>query len=35
MNNRRFARTAGWLVLPCVVAAGLLACYQALHGPVC
>ncbi|MBC4938427.1 c-type cytochrome [Pseudomonas lactis] len=27
MNNRRFARTAGWLVLPCVVAAGLLAWY--------
>ncbi|WP_421534799.1 c-type cytochrome [Pseudomonas marginalis] len=27
MNNRRFARTAGWLVLPCLVAAGLLAWY--------
>ena len=27
MNNRRFARTAGWLVLPCVVAAGVLAWY--------
>ncbi|MGE1153233.1 c-type cytochrome [Pseudomonas kitaguniensis] len=27
MNNRRFARTAGWLALPCVVAAGLLAWY--------
>ncbi|AUG41172.1 alcohol dehydrogenase [Pseudomonas chlororaphis] len=27
MNNRRFARTAGWLALPCLVAAGLLAWY--------
>jgi mono/diheme cytochrome c family protein len=27
MNNRRFARTVGWLALPCVVAAGLLAWY--------
>ncbi|MCK6189401.1 cytochrome c [Pseudomonas sp. EYE_354] len=27
MNTRRFARTAGWLALPCVVAAGLLAWY--------
>ena len=27
MNNRRFARTAGWLVLPCLVAAGVLAWY--------
>lgn len=27
MNNRRFARTAGWLVLPCLVAAGALAWY--------
>ena len=27
MNNRRFARTAGWLVLPCLVAAGVLVWY--------
>ena len=27
MNNRRFARTAGWLALPCLVVAGLLAWY--------
>ncbi|MFT0866142.1 c-type cytochrome [Pseudomonas sp. CAM1A] len=27
MNNSRFARTAGWLALPCLVAAGLLAWY--------
>ncbi|MGU9854021.1 c-type cytochrome [Pseudomonas koreensis] len=27
MNNRRFARTAGWLAVPCLVAAGLLAWY--------
>jgi mono/diheme cytochrome c family protein len=27
MNNRRFARTVGWLALPCLVAAGLLAWY--------
>ena len=27
MNNRRFARTAGWLVLPCLVAAAVLAWY--------
>ena len=27
MNNRRFARTAGWLALPGLVAAGLLAWY--------
>ncbi|UII73580.1 cytochrome c [Pseudomonas sp. HN11] len=27
MNNRRFVRTAGWLALPCLVAAGLLAWY--------
>ena len=27
MNTRRFARTAGWLALPCLVAAGLLAWY--------
>ncbi|MDH0731833.1 cytochrome c [Pseudomonas sichuanensis] len=27
MNNRRFATTAGWLALPCLVAAGLLAWY--------
>ncbi|MCI0997535.1 cytochrome c [Pseudomonas corrugata] len=27
MNNPRFARTVGWLALPCVVAAGLLAWY--------
>ncbi|KTC47488.1 alcohol dehydrogenase [Pseudomonas fluorescens ABAC62] len=27
MNNRRFARTVGWLALPCVVAAGLMAWY--------
>jgi mono/diheme cytochrome c family protein len=25
MNNSRFARTVGWLALPCLVAAGLLA----------
>jgi len=27
MNNSRFARTAGWLALPCLAAAGLLAWY--------
>ncbi len=27
MNNRRFARTVGWLALPCVIAAGLMAWY--------
>ncbi|CRM23805.1 MULTISPECIES: c-type cytochrome [Pseudomonas] len=27
MNNRRFARTAGWLALPCLIVAGLLAWY--------
>jgi mono/diheme cytochrome c family protein len=27
MNNSRFARTAGWLAVPCLVAAGLLAWY--------
>jgi mono/diheme cytochrome c family protein len=27
MNNSRFARTVGWLALPCLVAAGLLAWY--------
>ena len=27
MSNRRFARTAGWLAVPCLVAAGLLAWY--------
>lgn len=27
MNHRRFARTAGWLALPCLLAAGLLAWY--------
>ncbi|NWD74457.1 cytochrome c [Pseudomonas gingeri] len=27
MKNRRFARTAGWLALPCLVVAGLLAWY--------
>ncbi|QXH54999.1 c-type cytochrome [Pseudomonas maumuensis] len=27
MNNSRLARTAGWLALPCLVAAGLLAWY--------
>ncbi|WP_231421791.1 c-type cytochrome [Pseudomonas sp. Leaf59] len=27
MNTRRFARTAGWLALPCLIAAGLLAWY--------
>ena len=27
MSNRRFARAAGWLALPCLVAAGLLAWY--------
>ena len=27
MSNRRFARTAGWLALACLVAAGLLAWY--------
>ncbi|MCU1720464.1 c-type cytochrome [Pseudomonas sp. 5P_5.1_Bac1] len=27
MTRSRFARTAGWLVLPCLVAAGLLAWY--------
>ncbi len=27
MNNRRFVRTAGWLALPCLVAAGVLAWY--------
>ncbi|NWD49211.1 c-type cytochrome [Pseudomonas gingeri] len=27
MKNSRFARTAGWLALPCLVAAGLLAWY--------
>ncbi|MEN5149504.1 c-type cytochrome [Pseudomonas orientalis] len=27
MNNRRFARTAGWLALPCLILAGLLAWY--------
>jgi len=27
MNNRRFVRTAGWLALPCLVAAALLAWY--------
>lgn len=27
MNNRRFARTAGWLALPCLVAAAVLAWY--------
>ncbi|CAK14995.1 c-type cytochrome [Pseudomonas entomophila] len=27
MSNSRFARAAGWLVLPCLVAAGLLAWY--------
>ncbi|WP_460141987.1 c-type cytochrome [Pseudomonas sp. S2_E01] len=27
MNNRRFARTAGWLAVPCLIAAGLLAWY--------
>ncbi|QXI36777.1 c-type cytochrome [Pseudomonas xantholysinigenes] len=27
MNNSRFATTAGWLALPCLVAAGLLAWY--------
>ncbi|MCX5508307.1 c-type cytochrome [Pseudomonas sp. BJa3] len=27
MNNSRFARTTGWLALPCLVAAGLLAWY--------
>ena len=27
MNNSRFARTAGWVAVPCLVAAGLLAWY--------
>ncbi|WP_330215276.1 c-type cytochrome [Pseudomonas sp. AM8] len=27
MNNRRFVRTAGWLALPCLLAAALLAWY--------
>ncbi|MBV4476813.1 c-type cytochrome [Pseudomonas botevensis] len=27
MNNSRFARTAGWLAVPCLIAAGLLAWY--------
>ena len=27
MNNSRFARTAGWLAVPCLLAAGLLAWY--------
>ena len=27
MNNSRFARTVGWLAVPCLVAAGLLAWY--------
>ena len=27
MSNRRFARTVGWLAVPCLVAAGLLAWY--------
>ncbi|QXI14541.1 c-type cytochrome [Pseudomonas zeae] len=33
MNNSRFARTAGWLAVPCLVAAGLLAWYVT-HEPV-
>lgn len=33
MKNSRFARTAGWLAVPCLVAAGLLAWYVA-HEPV-
>jgi mono/diheme cytochrome c family protein len=32
MKNSRFARTAGWLALPCLVAAGLLAWYVS-HEP--
>lgn len=27
MTDRRFAKTAGWLALPCLLAAGLLAWY--------
>ena len=27
MTHSRFARTAGWLAVPCLVAAGLLAWY--------
>ncbi|MFJ3486829.1 c-type cytochrome [Pseudomonas sp. NPDC090202] len=27
MNNSRFARTAGWLAVPCLIAAGVLAWY--------
>ncbi|PQZ87248.1 MULTISPECIES: cytochrome c [Pseudomonas] len=33
MNNRRFVRTAGWLALPCLVAAGVLAWYVTRQPP--